>query len=591
MDAAEAQVQGELGKYRLIAELARGGMGVVYLAVMQGLGGFYKTLVIKQLKPELAHDPAFLSMFMDEARFAAKLHHPNIVQVYEVDSFGDRHFLSMEYLEGTTLRRTLRVLKTEFTLGMHLGVLSEILRGLHHAHELADESGENLGLVHRDMSPHNIFVTFDGQAKIVDFGIVKTRDSSQHTEVGVFKGKVTYMPPEQAMSEQPVDRRADIYSMGVMLFEAVSGKRVWKGMQDMQVLTKLVQKQIPTLDQVMPSAPAELRRICNKAMAWDREDRYETAEAFQKDLDAYILATKSTVNMRYVGTLLASALADERAKMKTLVDRKIAQLKAGGAQSRILSIAPPSLVTLQDPDDSASIEAMLDERDFEEIAEPSRRLELVAEPELEGESALVRSLRRSRLRMIRPQLIAAAGVIAFVIGYFAFVAPPNKSGTASVTGVDPFASAGVTAATTSPPTSTESVLPPQELIDVQIHVVPANATVTVDDAPLKGPPFAVHFPKEQATHTARASAPGYATKTQEFGGDHDVLLQLTLARVQTPLASFTRTQAPHTTYVAPPPPQNTSDPPATPTPTHVTPPPPSTVRPIDSASPYSSGSQ
>ncbi len=579
--------QGQLGKYRLIAELAQGGMGVVYLAVMQGLGGFYKTLVIKQLKPELAHDPSFLSMFLDEARVAAKLQHPNIVQVYEVDSVGDRHFLSMEYLEGATLRRTLRVLKTEMTLGMHLAILSDILRGLHHAHELTDESGQFLGLVHRDMSPHNIFVTFDGQAKIVDFGIVKTRDSSNKTEVGVFKGKVTYMPPEQAMSEQPVDRRADIYSMGVMLWEAVCGRRLWKGMQDMQVLTKLVQKQIPTLDQVMPSAPAELKRICAKAMAWDREERYETADAMREDLDVYISTSKSQVNMRYVGTLLGSALTDERAKIRSLLDRKIAQLKAGGNYSKVTSIAPPP-VMLREPDDSQSIEAMLDERDFVEEA-PEKKLELVNE--LEGESQVVRALRGGKWRLVRPQIFAATTVLVIVGGYFAFLAPTPS---VPVTSADPLTipSTGAAAGGSgAPPTApTDIVLPPQQMIDVQIHVMPANASVTVDDAPLKGPPFSVRFPKEKTTHTARASAPGYATKSQDFGGDRDVLLDLSLAK-NSSFSAFVPPPPRTTTHVTPPPPPPTQTTPPDPPPPRVTPTATSSVRPIDTSSPYSQGSQ
>jgi serine/threonine-protein kinase len=579
--------QGQLGKYRLIAELAQGGMGVVYLAVMQGLGGFYKTLVIKQLKPELAHDPSFLSMFLDEARVAAKLQHPNIVQVYEVDSVGDRHFLSMEYLEGATLRRTLRVLKTEMTLGMHLAILSDILRGLHHAHELTDESGQFLGLVHRDMSPHNIFVTFDGQAKLVDFGIVKTRDSSQKTEVGVFKGKVTYMPPEQAMTEQPVDRRADIYSMGVMLWEAVTGRRLWKGMQDMQVLTKLVQKQIPTLDQVMPSAPAELKRICAKAMAWDRDDRYETAEAMREDLDAFIAASRLNVNLRYVGTLLAAALADERAKIRNLLDKKIAQLKAGGNVSKVLSIAPPPTM-LREADDSQSIEAMLDERDFEPEA-PEKKLLLVNE--LEGESALVRMLRGGKWRLVRPQIFAASTVLVIVGIYFAFLAPPAPVATSTI---EPLTTPSVVAGSSVPsatPASSQASLPPQQVIDVQIHVSPANASVTIDDAPLKGPPFSVRLPKENATHTARAAAPGYVTKSQDFGSDRDVLLDLSLAK-NSPVATYTPPPQPRPTFhVNPPPPPQTQtqvtpvDPPPPPPP-RPTAQPASSVRPIDTSSPY-----
>jgi serine/threonine-protein kinase len=397
------------------------------------------------------------------------------------------------------------------------------------------------------------------------------------------------MPPEQAMSEQPVDRRADIYSMGVMLWEAVSGRRLWKGMQDMQVLTKLVQKQIPTLDQVMPSAPAELKRICAKAMAWDREDRYETADAMREELDAYILASKSQVNMRYVGTLLSAALADERAKIRALLDRKIAQLKAGGNYSKVTSIAPPP-VMLREADDSQSIEAMLDERDFVEEA-PEKKLELVNE--LEGESQLVRALRGGKWRLVRPQIFAATTVLVIVGGYFAFLAPKPSVPVASGDSLTTPSVGGTAAGNAVPSTaSTDIVLPPQQMIDVQIHVVPANASVTVDDAPLKGPPFSVRFPKEKTTHTARASAPGYATKSQDFGGDRDVLLDLSLAKNTS--AFFAVVPPPRTTtHVTPPPPPptQTQTTPPDPPPPRVTPTATSSVRPIDTSSPYSQGSQ
>ncbi|MGH7330520.1 MAG: serine/threonine protein kinase, partial [Polyangiaceae bacterium] len=358
----DAPVTGELGKYRLIAEIARGGMGIVYLALMPGPGGFYKTLVVKELKPDYAHDRSFLAMFLDEARVAAKLHHPNIVQVYEVDNVADRYFIAMEYLEGCTMRRALKLLKTDFPVGMVVAALVEVLRGLHHAHELADEAGESMGLVHRDMSPHNIFLTFEGQAKIVDFGIVKTRDS-QHTEVGVFKGKVAYMPPEQAMPDVTVDRRADIYAVGVILFEALTGQRLWTGMQEVHILASLMKGDIPSIEKVKPSVPAELKRICSKAMAWNRDDRYATAEEFREDLEQYYEQARLSVTIRDVGSLLARSLETERAKMKTLVDRKIAKLKEGGGHEKVSILPPPSSTPQLDADQSGSISGFYEERD------------------------------------------------------------------------------------------------------------------------------------------------------------------------------------------------------------------------------------
>ena len=193
----------QVGRYRLIAELAHGGMGDVYLAVAQGAGGFSKLMVIKMLRPALAEDEQFLTMFLEEARLAARLNHPNVVQTVEVGNEGRKYFLAMEYLEGQSLQRLrTRVAKEHpFPLGPHLRILVEALNGLHYAHELVDIDGRALDLVHRDATPHNIFVTYDGQVKVVDFGIAKAMDSSLETRTGELKGKIAYMPPEQASAQ------------------------------------------------------------------------------------------------------------------------------------------------------------------------------------------------------------------------------------------------------------------------------------------------------------------------------------------------------------------------------------------------------
>src|SRR5689334_3257328 len=188
-----------LGKYRLIAELGHGGMAEVYLAVVRGPAGFNKLVVVKQIRPQLAEDPEFLAMFLDEARLAARLSHPNVVQTNEVGQEGERHFLAMEYLDGQPLSRINQRLgpKGGLPLVMHLRVIADLLGGLHYAHELSDYDGTPLGVVHRDVTPHNIFITYDGVVKVVDFGIAKARDALTLTKVGIIKGKIAYMAPEQ----------------------------------------------------------------------------------------------------------------------------------------------------------------------------------------------------------------------------------------------------------------------------------------------------------------------------------------------------------------------------------------------------------
>ena len=285
---------GAMGKYQLIAELGHGGMAQVFLARASGPAGFNKLVVIKQIRPQFAEDPDFLSMFLDEARLAARLNHPNVVQTNEVGADDGRYFISMEYLEGQPLNRVLSRLgpKSEgdkLTLQMQLLVLVDTLAGLHHAHELLDFDGTPLAVVHRDMSPHNIFVTYAGQVKIVDFGIAKALSSSSETRTGVLKGKIGYMAPEQAMGEK-VDRRADIFSCGMILWEMLTGRRMFKGVPDVAALQRIVSGDLPTVRSVVPDVPERLEQICAKALAQNRDVRYATAADMAADLEDAILS-------------------------------------------------------------------------------------------------------------------------------------------------------------------------------------------------------------------------------------------------------------------------------------------------------------
>jgi serine/threonine-protein kinase len=231
------------GKYQLCAKLGSGGQAEVYLALMKGPAGWSKLVVLKRLRSPVGGDAQLVSMFLDEARLAARLGHPNVVHTYEVGDHAGEYFIAMEYLEGQPMNKVARTPEARRRMrpAMWARVAAEALSGLHYAHELADYDGTPLGIVHRDVSPHNIFVTYDGEVKLVDFGVAKALTNNEKTETGALKGKVSYMAPEQAMGTP--DRRADLFSMGCVLWEFLTGQKLFDG-EAVFVLNRLMNEPI-----------------------------------------------------------------------------------------------------------------------------------------------------------------------------------------------------------------------------------------------------------------------------------------------------------------------------------------------------------
>ncbi len=272
---------GTLGKYALLAKLATGGMGEIFLARLQGEGGFEKLVVVKRLLPELVADPQFVAMFLNEARIAAKLSHGNICDVYELGQEDGQYYIAMQYLQGVPFSRVAQE-ETSADSTAHLRLLSGLVQqaceGLHHAHELEDIDGNPLGLVHRDVSPSNLFVTADGILKVLDFGIAKAQGTPSQTSKGSIRGKVPYMSPEQIRGE-PLDRRSDIYSLGVVLYEALTRRRLFRRESPFLVAKAILEETPPPANQVVPAVPAALSAVVRRAMSRDRRQRYATSRA------------------------------------------------------------------------------------------------------------------------------------------------------------------------------------------------------------------------------------------------------------------------------------------------------------------------
>lgn len=314
------------GKYHVFATLGRGGMADVYLAVARGPVGFNKLVVLKRLRAQLAEEAAFREMFLDEARLAARLNHPNIVDTFEVGDHHGNYYIAMEYLEGQALNKILRAaIKQRMPLPpqMCARIAADALAGLHAAHTLADYDGSPLGIIHRDVSPHNLFVRYEGHVKLVDFGIAKAASGSTETEVGVLKGKVAYMAPEQASGEG-IDARADLFAMGVVLWEMITLKRLFPGENAAATLHKLLTEPIPLPSEIVPGIPPELDRIVSKSLERDPNRRFQNAAEMRHALEDYIAhagGARSDELGRYVSHLFTKLREDTQTKIRAYMTR------------------------------------------------------------------------------------------------------------------------------------------------------------------------------------------------------------------------------------------------------------------------------
>jgi serine/threonine-protein kinase len=273
------------GRYYLVDKLATGGMADVYRAVTRGVEGFRRTFVVKRILTEKASSPSFVRMFCDEARVCALLNHPNIVQVYDFGHVGGTYFLAMEYLLGkdvSSLMRVLRAAKVAVPPAIATYIAREAAIGLHHAHTLRNAAGQALGIVHRDVTPSNIMLLYAGGVKLLDFGIARV-GAAVASEGGGIKGKFGYLAPEQARSAADIDGRADVFALGVTLWEMLAGRRLFAGKDEVETLRNVLRKEVPKPSSIRPEIPAALDAVVLRALERDREARYPSAEAMAQD--------------------------------------------------------------------------------------------------------------------------------------------------------------------------------------------------------------------------------------------------------------------------------------------------------------------
>ncbi|HEX7664433.1 MAG TPA: serine/threonine-protein kinase, partial [Polyangiaceae bacterium] len=318
--AASDGLPKRFGKYTLLRKLAQGGMAELFLALQKSVAGFEKLIVIKRILPAMNADRAFIDMLLHEARIAATLSHPNIVQIFDVGQVDGTYFIAMEHVHGEDIRSMVRQMKKKgyptFPREHALGIIMGMCAGLAYAHEKTDLDGTPLGIVHRDISPQNVVVTFSGDIKIVDFGIAKSDNKGiEQTKSGKLKGKVPYMSPEQARGDQ-IDHRSDIFATGVMLFELTTGRRLFKGASEYETLKLICDRDYPRPSQVLANYPPALERIVMRALEKDRDERYQSAREMQQDLETFIRDERVAVSTVAMNEFMQKLFEDKLASQK-----------------------------------------------------------------------------------------------------------------------------------------------------------------------------------------------------------------------------------------------------------------------------------
>lgn len=531
----------QFGRYRLLESIGQGGMANVMVAVMPGPARFNKLLVLKTICEHIRSDnDQYAKMFLDEARLAARLSHQNVVHTYEVGDEKGVYYIAMEYLEGQALSQVQRKLGLNaLPLEARLRILIDTAHGLHHAHELTDYSGRSLHVVHRDVSPQNIFLTYDGQVKLLDFGIATMRDAETVTVVGQIKGKIDYMAPEQLKGE-PVDRRADVFALGAIMWELLAGKPM-SGGRDVSQVTRVhnrLAKREASLASVMPDLDLELTNICDKAVSHERSDRYVSALEFARDLQQYLAQRSLIPTAQQLAQILQPTFQEERSERRKRIDAALADVEREQTE-----------LTASGVHDSGARLAL------------SQKLQVESDrPDLKRSSATTQAETRiSELAPVpepkRSSSLQKVAIVLLVVGMAAWLPlrsePEKAQPVPQPVRTESAVQSAAPSSRVSPEreTSVETPAPANHTIKLNVSSSTPSVQVLLDGSLIPHLPFEAEVAKDNAIHKLVASAPGYQTMTQVLTLDRDRQVTLALLPVEESTSSRGRKGRQHTEAV------------------------------------------
>jgi eukaryotic-like serine/threonine-protein kinase len=508
-----------LDRYELLCPLADGGMASVWVARLRGKHGFEKLVAIKTILPQFAADERFQQMFLDETRIASRIEHANVAQIVDVGEQHDITYLVMEWVDGDSLSRLYRALKKKniaLPMNVLLRIVADACGGLHAAHELRDDRGALLGVVHRDVSPQNILVSSRGMAKLIDFGIAKARDRVVgETNAGLLKGKIHYMAPEQALGGT-VDRRADVFAVGALLYHLLSGAPPFDGQNQLAVLQRLTSKQPPM--PLSSAVPPQVAAVVRRSLAYSPDARFATAAELQAAIESAMIETRLTCTQAQVADFVAAHGASRTASRKEAIDLA---LSAAAERARVRDVLRPN------PDKSAT-GVLASGAEFQHTGDVVVGARQPTDPSLAGMpqpvpppapsssiqvDVVVATSNKGKIFAIvgaAVVLIAAIAVGAFFVGSRQSTAP---TGSATVATSKPTATATASAKATPAATTTAEI----EIPVVDLNSLPtATPTATgpskpADTAHVTGPSTTATAaaPTATATTTTRRSTYGF----------------------------------------------------------------------------------